>query len=189
MSWLYLKHLLKTFRDDERGSFTVESVIAFPLLFWTICASYEFFEVHRYKSVREKATYTIADLLSREQSVVTDTYMDNVKILFDEISNDSGTNQVRVTIVRYNETDDRYEVKWSEVRGEDRMTALTTTNTASEHDRFPIMNDGEELIVVESVSKYDSLFSLVYSDKINIDTRVFTSLRFAPKLCFDACSS
>ena len=98
MSWLYLKHLLKTFRDDERGSFTVESVIAFPLLFWTICASYEFFEVHRYKSVREKATYTIADLLSREQSVVTDTYMDNVKILFDEISNDSGTNQVRVTI-------------------------------------------------------------------------------------------
>ncbi|WP_422027271.1 TadE/TadG family type IV pilus assembly protein [Roseovarius sp.] len=189
MSWLYLKHLLTRFRDDERGSFMVESVLAFPLLFWTICATYEFFEVHRYKSVREKATYTIADLLSREQLTVTETYMDNVKILFDEISNDNGDNQIRVTVIRYSETDDQYKVQWSEVRGEGRMTVLTTSDTATQHDSFPILSDGEEVIVVESVSLYDSLFSLVYSDKINIDTRVFTSLRFSPKLCFVECSS
>lgn len=189
MSWLYLKHLLTRFRDDERGSFMVESVLAFPLLFWTICATYEFFEVHRYKSVREKATYTIADLLSREQSTVTETYIDNVKILFDEISNDSGDNQIRVTVIRYSETDDQYQVKWSKVRGEGRMTVLTTSDTATQHASFPILSDGEEVIVVESVSLYDSLFSLVYSDKINIDTRVFTSLRFAPQLCFVECSS
>ncbi|KRS18831.1 TadE/TadG family type IV pilus assembly protein [Roseovarius indicus] len=189
MSWLYLKHLLKTFRDDERGSFMVESVIAFPLLFWTLCATYEFFEVHRYKSVRIKATYTVADLLSREQSVVNETYMDNVKILFDEISNDAGNNQVRVTIVRYDADDDQYDVAWSKVRGTGRMRELRSADTASQHDRLPVMNDGEEVIVVESVSEYDSLFGLVFSEKINIDTRVFTSLRFAPQLCFERCSS
>lgn len=188
MSWLYLKHLLTTFRDDERGSFMVESVIAFPVLFWTLCATYEFFEVHRYKSVREKATYTIADMLSREQSVVNDVYIDNLKILFDEIANDTGDNQLRVTIVRYDGNDDEYDVEWSEVRGTGRLTPLQSSDTANDHARFPQMNDGEELIVVESISQYDSLFDLVFEDKINIDTRVFTSIRFAPQLCFEQCS-
>lgn len=188
MSWLYLKQLLTSFRDDERGSFMVESVIAFPLLFWTICATYEFFEVHRYKSVREKATYTVADLLSREQLTVNDTYIDNVKILFDEISNDAGNNQIRVTVVRYDGDDDTYDVEWSEVRGTGRMTVLTDADTATQHARFPVLSNGEEVIVVESVSEYDSLFGLVFSEKINIDTRVFTSIRFAPQLCFETCS-
>ena len=115
--------------------------------------------------------------------------MDNVKILFDEISNDAGNNQVRVTIVRYDADDDQYDVAWSKVRGTGRMRELRSADTASQHDRLPVMNDGEEVIVVESVSEYDSLFGLVFSEKINIDTRVFTSLRFAPQLCFERCSS
>ncbi|KZY32681.1 hypothetical protein A3731_21710 [Roseovarius sp. HI0049] len=189
MSWLYLKHLLKSFRDDERGSFMVESVIAFPLLFWTVCATYEFFEVHRYKSVRIKATYTIADMLSREQAEVTETYIDNAKILFDEITNDAGQNQLRITIIRYDADDDDYDVAWSKLRGEGRMRVLRSRDTRDQHDKFPIMSDGEQVIVVESVSEYDSLFGLVFGDSINIDTRVFTSIRFAPQLCFEECTS
>lgn len=185
MSWLYLKHLLKSFREDERGSFTVESVIAFPILFWTVCATYEFFEVHRYKSARIKATYTVADVLSREQSVVNDTYIDNAKVLFDEISNDTGLNQLRISVIRYDADDDEYDVAWSELRGEGRMRVLRSRDTRDQHDRFPVMNDGDEVVVVESVSQYDSLFGLVFGDKIDIDTRVFTSLRFAPKLDFE----
>jgi len=189
MFWHDLKLRLRDFRDDERGSFMVESVIALPLLFWTVAATFEFFEVHRYKSVREKATYTIADMISREQDAVSDTYMDNAKTLFDLIVNDNGTNQLRVSIIRYDADDDQYEVFWSSVRGTGPMAALEDADVANDHDRLPIMADGEDVILVETVSNYDSLFSLVLPNPFNIDTRVFTSIRFAPQICFDACGA
>lgn len=188
MFWLRLKILIADFRDDVRGSFMVESVIALPLLFWTICATYEFFEVHRYKNVREKATYTIADMLSREQDVIDDVYVDNTKVLFDGISNDAGINQLRLSVVRYDEDDDVYEVVWSEVRGTGKLNALDDADVANAHDTLPILGDGEEVILVESASNYDSLFDLVLRDTINIETRVFTAIRFAPQLCFESCS-
>ncbi|MCZ7676076.1 MAG: hypothetical protein M5U35_09670 [Roseovarius sp.] len=101
MFWHDLKLHLQEFRDDERGSFIVEAVIALPILFWGLAATFEFFEVHRFKSVREKATYTIADMLSREQDVVTEVYMDNAKALLDVIASDDGVNQLRVSVVRF----------------------------------------------------------------------------------------
>lgn len=189
MFWFRFKTLIAEFRDDVRGSFMVESVIALPLLFWTICATYEFFEVHRYKAVREKATYTIADMLSREQDVIDDVYVDNTKVLFDEISNDTGINQLRLSVIRYDADNDVYEVAWSEVRGTGRLNALADNDVANAHDTLPILGHGEEVILVESVSNYNSLFDLVLTGTINIETRVFTAIRFAPQLCFESCSS
>lgn len=61
------------FCREERGSVTVEAVITLPLLIWAIGATYEFFEVHRYQSARDKASYTIADMLSREMMPITPT--------------------------------------------------------------------------------------------------------------------
>ena len=178
-----MKYLVQRFLEETRGSFVVESVIVLPL-FWTIAATFEFFEIHRYKSVREKATYTIADMISREQAVIDDTYIDNTKALFDNIVTDNGVNQLRVSIIRYDATDDAYKVFWSEVRGEGPMVALNDDDVAQAHDKFPLMDDGEDLIVVESVSNYDSLFDLVFQDTIRIETRVFTGIRFAPQIHF-----
>jgi len=189
MLWFSFKDWLRRFRDDERGSFMVESVIALPLLFWTVAATYEFFEAHRYKSVREKATYTIADMLSRETSAVTDIYIDNAKALLDAIVSDDGINQLRVTLVRYTANDDTYRVDWSEVRGTGSMAVLTDTDIAQQVDRLPILPDGEQVILVETVSNYDSLFDLVMTETLPITTRLFTSIRFAPQLCFNACTS
>lgn len=189
MFFTLLKLKLAQFRDDVRGSIMVETVITLPLLFWTMAATYEFFEVHRYKSIREKATYTIADMISREQDVVNATYIDNAMVLFNEISNDDGVNQIRVSIVQYNEGDDKYEISWSEVRGTGSLNALTNADVANAHSTLPIMADGEQVIVVESVSNYDPLFNVGLGSGVPMDTRVFTSIRFAPQICFDACTS
>ncbi len=184
----HIKDMLKQYRDDERGTIMVETVLTLPMLFWTMCATFEFFEVHRYKSARIKATYTVADMFSREMDVINSVYVDNAKVLFDEISNDGSPNQLRVTVVRYLEVGDQYEVKWSETRGSGSMNPLVTANVATAHDEFPIMADGEEVIVVESISNYTPLFEVGFGSGVNIETRVFTSLRFAPQLCFDACT-
>ena len=58
---------LTAFRDETCGSWTVEMVVTMPIMIWGLVATYEFFEIHRYQSVRDKATYTIADMFSREE--------------------------------------------------------------------------------------------------------------------------
>lgn len=172
--------------EDTRGSMMVESVLSLPLLFWVMAATFEFFEVHRYKSVREKATYTVADILSRENSAagITGTYLDNALVLFNEMSNDDNANQLRVSVIRFNGTDNKYEISWSHTRGTGPLTALTTADVQSAHSSLPILDNGEEIILVESQSHYNPLFDVGLDDFV-IDTRIFTAIRFSPQLCFE----
>lgn len=184
-----LKVVWAEYWQDTRGSMMVESVLCLPLLFWVMAATFEFFEVHRYKSAREKATYTVADILSRENSAVgvTSTYLDNALILFNEMSNDDATNQIRISVIQFNATDDKYEISWSDTRGTGPMVALTTADVENAHATLPILDNGEEVILVESQSQYTPVFD-VGLDQMVISTRLFTAIRFAPQLCFEgAC--
>jgi Flp pilus assembly protein TadG len=188
MYWPVIKSYLRDFYEDTNGTVMVETVMTLPMLFWGLAAMFEFFEIHRYKSTRDKATYTIADLISRENDVITDTYMDNAKILFDEIADDYGENQLRISVIRYLETDDEYEISWSEVRGNGSMIALVNNDVVDGHDFLPIMSDGEELILVQTESNYRTIFDIGFSDDVRVETSVFTSIRFAPQICYDSCS-
>src|SRR6056297_933021 len=65
MTYARLKSFLLRFRDGVQGTITVEAVVIVPILFWALQATFEIFEMYRYKSVREKATYTVTDMISR----------------------------------------------------------------------------------------------------------------------------
>lgn len=193
MFGLRFTSFLKQFRDDTRGTVMVETVITLPILIWMMVATFDFFEVHRYKSAREKATYTIADTLSREQAPVTDTYVDNLKELFDIMANDDGINQLRVTVVQFVEADENagtpaeYTVKWSEVRGTGRLSAYAEGTMNDGATILPIMSNAEQIILVESVSTFEPMLDMVFSSDFEIETRVFNALRFSPQLCFEDC--
>lgn len=181
-----LRGALRRFRKDNSGSVMVETVICLPLLFFALAATFEFFDVHRYKSAREKATYTLADMLSRETASVSDVYMDNAMSLFDSVTNDSGINQIRVSVIQYDLDTDEYFVWWSEVRGTGSYSALTDADVRNAHDKLPIMTDGDQVILVESKSEYIPLFKNVgLGPSVPISTRMFTSIRFAAQLCMD----
>lgn len=181
-----LKVALRQFREDTRGSLMVESVMSLPLLFWGIAATYDFFEIHRYKSVREKATFTLADMISRETAAagITSIYLDNAKILFDEITNDDGVNQIRVSVVTYDADVDEYGISWSKIRGTGPLNELTDGDVKSAHATLPDVADGEEIILVEAHSKYEPLFNVGLND-VTIGTRVFSAIRFAPQICYE----
>ena len=185
MNMLPLTQWLKRFRDDETGTVTIEMVVVLPLLFWGLAATYELFELHRYNSARDKAGYVVADMLSREMQSVTPTYIDNTKTVFDTISNDNGENQIRVSVVHYDNDSDEFSVRWSQVRGPGTLEVLTDQDVRNAHDSLPNMNDGEEVIVVESQSKYPALFNIGLSDDLMIENRILTSPRFAPQIIWE----
>ncbi|WP_306113584.1 MULTISPECIES: TadE/TadG family type IV pilus assembly protein [unclassified Roseovarius] len=181
----FLHRVIRRFCGERDGSVMVETVICLPLLIWALVATWEFFEVHRYRSAREKATYTLADMLSRETAGITDTYMDNAMRLFDSITNDDGVNQLRISVVRYDADDDKYFIRWSKTRGTGDYSELADADVASSHSELPIMNDGEDLILVESISDYTPTFKVGLGDTLPIDTRLFTKIRFASQLCYE----
>ncbi len=183
MKQSFLHRLARRFRGEQDGSVMVETVICLPLLIWGVVASYEFFEVHRYKSAREKATYTVADMLSRESSSVNDVYVDNAMTLFDTISNDAGVNQLRVSVVMYDQDADEYSIWWSETRGDGGMLELQDADVKTAHAVLPILNDGEQLILVESESDYRPTFNVGLGSKVEVATRIFTKIRFQSQLC------
>jgi len=184
-----LKSAIGRFRRETGGTMTVEMVITLPFLFWMITTSFELYEVHRYKAARVKATYTVADMLSREMLPVDDVYVDNAKALYDTVTKDNGENQVRFTVVRYDSGPDTYSVRWSETRGSGAMSPLTNGDVAQAHAELPVLQGGEELIIVESTSTYSPIFEYPgLNNDYTVNTKVFTGIHFAPQLCWDGSS-
>ncbi len=181
----FLHRVIRRFCGERDGSVMVETVICLPLLLWALVATYEFFEVFRYRSVREKATYTVADMLSRETTHVNETYMDNALRLFDGISGDDGINQIRVSVLRFVSASNEYEVRWSKVRGPGEFTELVDDDVRTAHDTLPRLGGGEELILVEAASEYKPAFKVGLGTSVPVETRIFTKIRFLPQLCFD----
>lgn len=180
-----MKSWFRKFRDDEDGTIMVEAVVSLPVLFWAIAASYEFFELHRYASARDKAAFTVADMISREMDSVTPIYLTNAKKVFDAIANDDGTNQLRVSIIKYDIDTNKYAVVWSQVRGSGSMNPLTTPQVETAHSELPNMRDGEEVILVEAESIYPPIFDVGIGDEKKIESRVITSPRFAPQILWE----
>ncbi|MRU16468.1 pilus assembly protein [Roseovarius sp. A21] len=177
-----LKRLLKDFRKDTHGSIMVETVIALPMLFWATAATYEFHEVHRYQSAREKATYTIADMISREEFAITSNYLDRTLTVFDDMTNDEGENQIRVSVVEYDEDTQKYHVSWSHTRGTGTLEDLDDTSINEQTDRLPELIEGQQIILVEAVSVYTPSFKVGLGDALNVETRIFTAPRLVPKV-------
>ncbi len=180
--------LFSRFRKDTSGVITVEMVITMPLLIWALAATYDYFEIHRHRAVREKATYTVADMFSREQAPVTESYMDGARDLFNAMTNDDNPAQIRVSVVVYDEDDDEYSVVWSRVRGAGELAALTNPDVRSGDVPLPTMIDGQQIVVVNSLSIYNPAFNVGLGSNMRVETSQFMNLRFAPQLCFeDTC--
>lgn len=103
-----------------------------------------------------------------------------------QVITDNGANQVRMSVVTYNSGTDTYSVRWSEVRGPGPMSDLVDADVATAHAQFPILQGGQELILVESTSTYSAMFEYPgLNDDYTVNTRTFTGIRFASQLCWE----
>lgn len=181
-----LKARLRAFLGDTSGNVTVEFALAMPILFWTFAASYVFFDGYRQSAINLKAAYTISDLISRETAAIDDNYIDSMVELMELMTRTPSDVDVRISVIRWDEGDQRYYLDWSANRG--FISELTNDNISNIADKLPTMPDNERVILVETNNVFVPLFN-VGLDDINLENFVFTRPRFVSQVTWNSGDS
>ncbi len=176
-------HLPRRFRNDETGSLSIEAVFALPLLVWAIIATFVFWDAFKTLNISQKATYTVADMLSRETDPIDDDYIAAMHEMFDFLAGSAGANAIRVSVVTKITNPvtgtEQLALVWSEGADIPAYTDLTVIEA-----RLPEMALGEQLIVVESEQEWQPAFAVGLAS-YRFREVALARPRFSPQLVFD----
>ncbi|NIZ63102.1 hypothetical protein DL239_19235 [Sedimentitalea sp. CY04] len=179
----FVKPILKAFRRDTDGSVSIETAFYLPALLLVFAAIYTYFDAFKQESANLKAAYTISDLISRETNAVNNDYIDSMHALTEVLIRAGSTISLRISVIRWDEADNRYYVDWSVNRGT-QMLSWTDATISEVESRLPTMPDQERVILVETQNAVDAAFKIGLPD-MNIYNFVFTRPRFAPQIVFE----
>ena len=169
------------FSRNEKGMLTVEALLVFPMLLWTITAIFTFFEGFRQSAANLKAAYTIGDLISRETQAITPAYVNSMLVLMQRMVNNGSPMSLRMTLIVFDEDDDRHYVRWSTARGYDDV--WDNDNISNMEDNLPPMPDQDTLIIVETSNPFDPTFKTPFlGDDYTFNNFVFTRPRFTNEI-------
>lgn len=183
-----IRSVFKRSLRDERGTFSVEAVLMFPMLVWAFMAMYVFFEGLRESNINLKATYTVADVLSRETEEINMLYLGNMNAIYGWLARSNDTTKMRVSVVIYNDETKEHELYWSRGIGgkEDLIPELVRTNITP---HVPIMADRASAIVVETWVDYVPIMEIpimpIGLGETEIYNIVVTAPRFTDQLKFE----
>ncbi|KIN71976.1 TadE/TadG family type IV pilus assembly protein [Sulfitobacter guttiformis] len=179
---IFQKLLLSKFVRREDGVIAIETMIMLPLMFLTFMALFTTFDAYRQYAMNQKAAYTISDMLSRETMAIDDAYIDGTQMIFEVMTRSRQQSSVRVTVVRFDGEENQMVLEWSESRG--GLASRDNASVADWIEMLPQMVDGEEMIVVETWSRYAPAFRIGLGEK-DVTNFIFTRPRYAPQIEFD----
>jgi len=169
-----IRSRIRAWRDDERGSASIELMLMIPLWLWFMFAAYVFYDGYRTQSINAKAGYTIGDIVSRQQSWITPEFIDSMHALQALLIETNAPNRLRVSTFRYIEAEDEMELCWSEVRGGGEP--ITQGDLDGFTNSIPIMADGDVAILVQSRVDYVPVYAAGL-DRMQFDDFVITRPR------------
>lgn len=179
-----VRTLLRRFAQDSRGSVSVEFVLVMPFLFWAFMATYVYFDGYRQSAQSLKAAYAIGDMISRETEAINDNYVDSMEAVLRLMTRSRNPIRLMVTVVRWDESEQRYYVVWSKSRG--FPAAHTDADMADLASRLPVMPDDERVILIETETTYAPVFDIGMKD-LDLDNFIFTRPRFVNNICWESC--
>ncbi len=172
-----LKSKLARFFSREEGTTTVEFMIAMPLIVFWVAGSFTFFNAFAEYTKSVKATYTIADILSR-QTEVDDDYIDSMNRLFANFMRES-TNDVWIRVTSIKKAGNSYAVDWSTATGLHNNLVTADDIPAA---IIPDLLDQESIILVESFVSFTPFLDYVGIDSRTYANQIVVSPRFASQL-------
>ena len=180
-----LRPLLRRFKTEEEGALSVETVIVFPILVWALAATFVFWDAYKARNINLKATYTVADMISREVDPIQPGYIHGMNRVFQFLIGSDDGNDLRVTVVKLGLATDgktpEYKLEWSYGTSE----ALTPiTDFTALRSKLPMMSVGDQLIIVESQMRWEPVFGIGLTER-DMNQYVFASPRFVPQVKFE----
>ncbi len=177
---------IKRFVRSEQGSLSIEAVLVVPVLAWAIVATFVFFDAFKTQYISKRATYTIADMLSREETPVDANYLASLHEMYNYLANGEGDNTLRVTVVE-RKTDEDTGVPYLDLVWSEGVNVEKYVNLSVIEDRIPGISVGEQLIVVESEQDWSPAFGVGLADYKFYEIALARP-RFSPKLCWETAS-
>ena len=172
---------LRTFWKDDRASVALETVIVTPILAWVFVASFVFFDAYRVYNTSIKATYAVADVLSRRTTEIASSDIEGLADVFQFLTQNTAGSSMRVTQITRQAGG--YRIDWS--HGTDGMTHVRASDFPDFIDRIPIMAFGDRMLLIETILPYRPAFSAGLSEQEYVNFTV-TRPRFAGQVPFDA---
>ncbi len=175
---------LRRFLNRQDGGISVEAIIILPILLWAYGALFVFWDAYKSQNLNVKATYTIADLISREPDPLTPQYINGLNQVYSFLldPNSFGSvNDLRVSVVTnvLNPVTglEELELDWSCATGD--YNAHANANKLA--PLMPIIAVNDQLIVVESTMDWVPPINIGL-DPATRQNMVFTSPRFVPQV-------
>lgn len=171
------KNRLRKINRDEEGATTVEFLLVMPLIVFWFAGTFTFFDAYSEWTRSVKATYTVADVMSRQFEMEED-YEDDMNSLFASIMGEN-SNNTYLRISSIERTNNAYEIDWTCASGSHTGYA---NNTEIPTELIPNILNGEAVIIVESYMSF-----VPFQDYIGLEARTLTkkvviSPRFTSKL-------
>ncbi|RLK11102.1 hypothetical protein CLV75_1095 [Ruegeria conchae] len=168
---------VRRFRRREDGIMSVEAMLILPLLYWSMLASYTYYDAYRQSARNIKGAYAVADVVSREDGNVTEAYVNTMYDLLETLVDTRAPVTLRMTYLTFDAENDIHNVLWSCVRG----TGLPKWSNADIDDikpRLPAMPDNGSMIVVETRNTYRPPFYIAFEfAEFDMNNLVFTHPR------------
>ncbi len=180
---------VKTFGRDDSGTVLTEFVMIFPILIWAWIGMFFYWDIYRAVNLAQKASFTIADNLSRDEGVLDAAYINGVNELFAYLADTDQEVRMRVTSVGWNRTTQKHEVSWS-YSPHGKMTPHTNASLAFVANRIPTLVDYETVILLETSVDYAPPFDMPEVSWVNLgvgartmEEFIVTRPRFINKIC------
>jgi len=157
---------IASFCKNDHGGTTVEFMFAMPLIMFWVGGTFTFFDAFSEYTKSVKASYTVADILSR-QTDIDDDYIDSMNQLFANFMAES-TNDVWIRVSSIEKNGDDLAIDWSTATGIHNPLIL-----ASEipDERIPDLLDEESIILVETHTPY-----VPFLDYIGLQSRTYKNV-------------
>ena len=185
----------RRFAREEKGAMVLEVLLTIPVFAFCTIGTYTYWDAFRSLNTAQKATYTVADMISRETREINTTYLTGLHDVLQYMVGDDLPVQMRVSSITYSGVRNRFEIDWSRSPNNE-LPQLTTTTLQSLVQYIPMLADGDSIVLVESNMQFTPAFQESPAFFMYVGDEVFrqfivTRPRFVPKICLQnvACSN
>lgn len=178
---------LRRFLKNEDAAIIAETVIVLPLLLWAYIGLFVYWDCFRSLNTIQKATYTISDMISREQTGITTDYISGTKRVLEYLIDPGQDASMRVTSISWSDVNARFEVHWSRTTDPSVFPVLTTMALQDYAAQIPTMTAGDYVVIVEVRVPYVPSFNVGLTAQ-TFNEFIVTRPRFLPCIPMDNIS-